>query len=138
VLVNDRWNGNTSAILISQAAAEIIGLAETQSVIDFEILAHPISVNSPVRQVALADSAFQPQPAPGLYFLEFASYRNSIQSNLLARKLSSRGAPCKTVQDPDGLYHVISDGFFTSLEDASTAYHLVAKNAGYIAAIKKI
>lgn len=141
VLVNDRWTGNPDSILITQSAAQAIGLKDGDGV-NFHPIAHPISSGQPIislpQPVSTAVVPATKQATPGLYFLEFASYKTGLQGKQLANKLTKKGAPCVVVKDQSGLHHVISDGYFTSLEDASEAYHLVSKNVGYVPVIKKL
>lgn len=145
VLVNDRWTGSSSGIMITESAASMLGMVKgTSPRVRIEPLSHPVarrdnipSVPLPSRQQAPNSEASQ-STSNGLYFLEFATYKNIVQAKLFSKKLTKKGAPAKVVQDLQGRYHVISDGYFTSLEDASKAYHLVNNNVGYTPVIKQI
>jgi len=83
-------------------------------------------------------SSSKRHPADGLYFLEFAVYKNVIQAKLFAGKLTKKGAPCRSLVDAHGLYHVISDGYFLNLDEATEAFHLVSGNVGYKPTIKQL
>ena len=138
VLITDRRPSAENAIFLTNTAAQMIGLTEAATV-RIEQLKHPVSTSTRLPTVH-HDESIQTKtaPRPSLYFLEFASYKNPVQARMLATKVTKKGAPSRVVTDPQGLHHVISRGYFTTLEEASKAHSLVSKNVGYIPVIKRI
>ncbi|MDF1811171.1 MAG: hypothetical protein P1V20_03125 [Verrucomicrobiales bacterium] len=152
VLINERWTGSSTGVILTRASASMLGMQPgARTMVNITLLSHPAARSQalpsipPTRaEVPRPETGSQrktvgpPSSPTGIYFLEFATYNNIVQAKMLSLKLTSKGAPSKVVEDQRGMYHVISDGFFTSLADASGAYHLVSRNVGHTPVIKKI
>ncbi len=143
VLINHRWTDSPSAIILTRAAATLISVRpDSQSAVHLSPIGYPIpkaQVPAPPRPNTPAAA---PAPAaaskPALYFLEFATFDRSFKAKRFAKEITTKGAPARVVKDEQNMSRVISDGYFTSIQDASKAYYLVVDNVGYVPTIKKL
>lgn len=155
LLVNDAWQKSPGNIMISGHAANILGIPKGhRAKVHIQRLSHPVESGATTTQAkpipkippsvtAATTAAGKTKPtttatSESLYFLEYSSYKTLVQANLFARKLAKSGVQTKAVKAPDGLYYVISTGYFTNLTDASTAFYAAQDKAGYMPRIKRL